>query len=387
MTKETLFPTYQRWDIHVASAEGSHITDEMGKSYLDFVSGIGVCNLGHRHPKVQQALEKQLQSFWHVSNLFHVDSQEEVSRLLVENSNGSAVFFCNSGAEANEAAIKLARKHTNRSRIITFKQSFHGRTFATMTATGQDKVHDGFGPLLEEFLYLPFNDIEAIEKVIDSHVAAVMLEIVQGEGGVVPAKRDFLQRVEELCNEYGALLIVDEVQTGVGRTASKFAYQKFDLSPDIITVAKGLGSGLPIGAMIGTENLINTFGPGSHGSTFGGNPIATAAAKATLEIIFDDVFLQEVEQKAAYLTNKLSDVCKHVNFIEEIRGEGLMIGIACNINVTDIISKVREEGLLVLPAGPHVIRLLPPLTVTYDELNYAINIISKVLSDKAVVAK
>jgi acetylornithine/N-succinyldiaminopimelate aminotransferase len=372
---DNLFPTYNRWNVTVASAEGTKIIDDQGKEYLDFVSGIAVNNLGNRHEKVQQAILEQLDQYWHVSNLFHQEPQQNVAKMLVDHCDGDAVFFCNSGAEANEAAIKLARKYTGKSKIITFKQSFHGRTFATMSATGQEKIHSGFGPLLQEFSYLKYNDSDGLANAMDDTVAAVLLEVIQGEGGVLPADAEFLKKVEELCKQYDALFIIDEVQTGIGRTGKPFAYQNFDISPDIITLAKGLGSGLPIGAMVGKTKLKDAFGPGTHGSTFGGNPISIAAAKATLEIIFKDEFLEEVTEKGEYLKSGLKDALSGIECVQEIRGSGLMIGIACNVDVSPIIGNLQEKGLLVLNAGPNVIRLLPPLTITKEEISQAIELI------------
>ncbi|MEW4285377.1 acetylornithine transaminase [Priestia koreensis] len=379
-----LFPTYQRFDIEIKEASGTVVTDSQGNTYLDFISGIAVCNLGHRHPAVQKSIEEQLQKVWHLSNLFPLSLQEEVASQLVKHSSGDAVFFCNSGAEANEAAIKMARKYTNKQKIITFKQSFHGRTFATMSATGQEKIQAGFGPLLPEFIYLPYNDMKALQEAMDDSVAAIMVEVIQGEGGVVPADAAFLQEIQNLCKQSDTLFIVDEVQTGIGRTGKAFAYQHHNLSPDIITAAKGLGSGLPVGAMIGKAKLIDTFGPGSHGTTFGGNPISLASAKATLAIIFDDVFLQDVEKKGSYFIHKLEKVVEGYAFVTAIRGNGLMIGMECGEQQALIIEKLREKGLLTLPAGPTVVRLLPPLTVTYEEIDDALSIMKEVLEEVAL---
>ncbi|MGK0699482.1 acetylornithine transaminase [Priestia flexa] len=377
----SLFPTYQRLDIHVKEANGTYLTDENNQTYLDFISGIAVCNVGHRHPEVQKAVEKQLNKVWHVSNLFHQSIQEEVANLLVANSSGDAVFFCNSGAEANEAAIKLARKHTKKHKIITFTKSFHGRTFATMTATGQAKIHEGFGPLVNEFVYLPYNDVESLEAEMDDTVAAIMTEVVQGEGGVVPGTESFLTTIQKLCQEYGALFIVDEVQTGIGRTGKPFAYQHFNLSPDIITAAKGLGSGMPIGAMIGKGLLKESFGPGTHGTTFGGNPIALASAKATLQIIFNQQFLEEVNAKSATFKKQLTVMLESYSIVKEVRAKGFMIGIECGKYQAQLITAMREKGLLVLGAGPHVIRLLPPLTVSSEELSEALTVIEQVFQE------
>lgn len=374
-----LFPTYSRWNVTVKEAKGSWITDENDIKYLDFVSGIAVCNLGHANEDVIQAVQDQLTKYWHVSNMFHQPIQEDVAKLLVDNSEGEAVFFCNSGAEANEAAIKLARKHTGKTKIVTFLQSFHGRTFATMSATGQEKIHQGYGPLLETFTYLPYNQTDALKELGDD-VAAIMLEVIQGEGGVVPAEQEFIDQVKETCTKIGALLIIDEVQTGIGRTGKPFAYQHYGLEPDIVTSAKGLGNGLPVGAMIGKTSLIETFHAGSHGSTFGGNPIAMAAAKATLTKIFNEEFLKEVTEKSNYLVKKLHSIVGNHPLVKDIRGTGLLIGIECKEQAGSIINELRERKLLVIAAGPNVIRLLPPLTVSYDEIDLAVETIGHTFS-------
>ncbi|WP_129727122.1 acetylornithine transaminase [Ectobacillus funiculus] len=380
-----LFPNYKRWELEIVEGKGTKVIDANGTEYLDFVSGIAVCNLGHCHPAVVEAVQAQLQKLWHVSNLFENSLQEEVASLLVANSDGQRVFFCNSGAEANEAAIKLARKHTGKSRILTFHQSFHGRTFATMTATGQEKIHSGFGPLLPTFSYLPFNDAAALEQAMDHEVAAVMVEAVQGEGGVTPAQTEFLQAAEKLCKKYGALLIIDEVQTGIGRTGKAFAYQHYGISPDIITVAKGLGNGIPVGALIGKEELADTFSAGTHGTTFGGNMIAMSAAKAVLENVMQPEFLESVTEKEAYFMELLQDVTS-LPVVKEVRGKGLMIGIECNTEAAPFVTELQKKGLLVLVAGPNVVRLLPPLTVTKEELETAASAIKEVLGKVSAVS-
>ena len=374
-----LFPNYARWDIEIVEGQGTKVIDKNGKEHLDFISGIAVCNLGHRPPKVQKAIEGQLNKVWHVSNLFQASHQEAVAELLTQNSCGDYVFFCNSGAEANEAAIKMARKHTKRHKIITFLQSFHGRTFATMAATGQEKIHKDFGPLLQEFVYVPYNDEKAVEAAMGDDVAAIMLEVIQGEGGVNPGDYSFLKKCQDLCKKFGALFIVDEVQTGIGRTGKPFAYQHANLSPDIISVAKGLGSGFPVGAMIGKAHLKDTFSAGTHGSTFGGTPLAMAAAKATLEEIFQPEFLEEVGKKSDYIMGQLTEQLADVPTVKGVKGKGLLIGIHCDEEVGAIISELHKQGLLVLVAGPKVIRLLPPLTVSYEEIDQAVSIISKTL--------
>ncbi|UOQ95315.1 acetylornithine transaminase [Halobacillus shinanisalinarum] len=375
----SLFPTYNRFPLTLVSGNGTTVVDDQGKEYLDFVSGIAVCNLGHRPPAVQQAMEEQLNKLWHVSNLYEIPIQQEAAELLTNVTNLDYVFFCNSGAEANEAAIKLARKHTGKEKIITFKQSFHGRTFATMSATGQDKVHEGFGTLLPTFEYLPFNDVEALQQLQNDDAAAIMVEVIQGEGGVVAGTPKFLEAVQQKCQEIGALLIIDEVQTGIGRTGAPFAYQHVELDPDIVTSAKGLGSGFPVGAMIGKEPLAASFNPGSHGSTFGGNPLGMTAVKATLGTVFNYHFLKEVEERGAFFQKELQARLLPLAPVHEIRGQGLMIGIEVNTPVPAIIEELREKGLLAVPAGAQVLRLLPPLNVSYEELQIAAQRIESVL--------
>jgi len=374
-----LFPTYSRWEIEPDWAEGTNLYGKDGKKYLDFTSGIGVCNLGHRPIVVEEAIQQQLKKFWHVSNLFPVESQEVAAGKLAKAAEMDLVFFANSGAEANEAAIKLARKATGRTKIITFYQSFHGRTFATMSATGQDKIKQGYGPMLETFIYVPFNDLEALKAEMSEGVAAVMLEVVQGEGGIHPGNDGFLKGVEAICKQFGSLFIVDEIQTGIGRTGKPFAFQHYGLQPDIVSVAKGLGNGLPIGAIIGKGKLKDFFGPGSHGTTFGGNPIAIAAAIATMDTIFDANFLTEVNEKVDFLRKGLEERLLELPIVKEIRGLGFMIGIEVNKPVSTILSTLRSKGLIVLSAGENVIRLLPPLTVSKIELKEAMDIITSVL--------
>ena len=361
---------------------GQQLLIKMVTQYLDFTSGIGVCNLGHCHPTVVKAVEKQLRNIWHISNLFTNSLQEEVASLLTEDTALDHVFFCNSGAEANEAALKLARKHTGKSLVVTCEQSFHGRTFGTMSATGQDKVKEGFGPLLPSFLHIPFNDIRALEEVMNEEVAAVMVEVIQGEGGVILADPSFLKEIEKLCNQYNALFIIDEVQTGIGRAGTLFAYEQMGIGPDIVTIAKALGNGIPVGAMIGRKELGSSFTAGSHGSTFGGNYIAMTAAKEVLQFIKEQSFFKEVQEKGEYVLKKLQEELRHVECVQNIRGKGLMIGIECKHEVANFIEQLEKAGLLVLQAGPNVIRLLPPLIVTNEELEQAIYMIKRVVCTK-----
>ncbi|MFE3974634.1 MULTISPECIES: acetylornithine transaminase [unclassified Peribacillus] len=381
----SLFPTYARWNIEPRKASGMKITSTTGKEYLDFTSGIGVLNLGHCHELVKMAVTKQLNKYWHVSNMFQSSIQERTAQMLADASGLSQVFFANSGAEANEAAIKLARKATGKSKIVTCLQSFHGRTFATMAATGQEKIKTGFGPMLASFEYVPFNDNDAMIAAIDENTAAVMIEIVQGEGGIHVVQQSYLDAIQTQCQEHGALLIIDEIQTGIGRTGKPFAFQHFNIQPDIITSAKGLGNGLPIGAMIGKERLSDFFNPGSHGSTFGGNPISVAAAESVLKEIFQSGFLKETVKKAEYLESELAKALKESEEVKEIRGLGLMVGIECKQDVQGFLMELQEEGLLVLSAGPKVLRLLPSLTVTESEIDMAISKIKKILAIKQTI--
>ncbi len=381
-----LFPTYQRWEIEPEKAGGTVIYGKDGREYLDFTTGIGVCNLGHRPAAVEQAVKKQLELFWHVSNLFPQSIQEEAAEKLAKASGLDCVFFANSGAEANEAAIKLARKATGKTKIITFLQSFHGRTFAGMAATGQEKIKQGFGSMLETFVHLPFNDLEALKNEIGSDTAAVMIEIIQGEGGIHVVTADFIEEAAKICTENGVLLIVDEIQTGIGRTGKPFAFQHFGIKPDIITVAKGLGNGLPIGAAVGKAELAEFFGPGSHGSTFGGNPISTAAASAVMDIIFNEEFLIEAATKGKLLFELLNKDLGSIAVVKDIRGLGLMAGIELTIAAQPVLAELRKNGLIALPAGEKVIRLLPPLNVSVEEIEKAVDIIKEMLSKLIVTA-
>ncbi|MGE6609420.1 acetylornithine transaminase [Peribacillus sp. NPDC076916] len=380
-----IFPTYARWNIEPTTASGLKITSTAGKEYLDFTSGIGVLNLGHCHELVKSAITEQLNKYWHVSNMFQSSLQERTAKMLADASGLSQVFFANSGAEANEAAIKLARKATGKSKIVTCQQSFHGRTFATMAATGQEKIKTGFGPMLASFDYVPFNDNDAMTAAIDENTAAVMIEIVQGEGGIHVVQQSYLDTIQKQCQKHGALLIIDEIQTGIGRTGKPFAFQHFNIQPDIITTAKGLGNGLPIGAMIGKEALSEYFNPGSHGSTFGGNPVSVSAAEAVLKEIFQSGFLKETVKKAEYLESELAKALEDMEEVKEIRGLGMMVGIECKQDVQVFLMELQEEGLLVLSAGPKVLRLLPSLTVTESEIDMAINKIKKVLAIKQTI--
>ena len=342
-----VFPTYARWNITPDKGEGSWLTATDGKTYLDLTSGIGVTGLGHRHPKVEKAIIEQLQKYYHTSNLFQQPNQEALAKKLIKVTELGAVFFANSGAEANEAAIKIAKKATGKSKIITCNGSFHGRTYATMGATGQEKVRMGYGPMLSTFEYVDFNDSEQLQSVCDEQTAAIMIEMIQGEGGINPITESFVETIKKVSEKTGALIIVDEIQTGIGRTGKAFAYQYFGIHPDIVTAAKGLGNGLPIGAMIGKKELIEHFGPGSHGSTFGGNPVSTAAALAVTEEVFQEAFLQNVTAKGQILKEMLIEKLEEQSIVKDVRAVGLMIGIDLvdEVKVGTIIAELQKEGV------------------------------------------
>ncbi|EAD7990123.1 acetylornithine transaminase [Listeria monocytogenes] len=378
-----VFPTYKRFPIDLVNGTGTVVTDKNGKTYLDFTGGIAVCNLGHCPTNVAEAVQQQLGNIWHTSNLYECALQDSVAELIADGKE-RLVFFCNSGTESNEAALKLARKYTGKEKIITFEKSFHGRTFGSMSATGQAKIHQGFGELVPGFTYVPYNDIEAFRAEIDENTAAVMLEVIQAEGGVIPANAAFLLEVQLLCKKMGALLIIDEVQTGLGRTGMLYGFEQIGLDPDIFTLAKGLGNGLPIGAMVGKSDLISAFGPGSHGSTFGGNKLALAAAKEILLTMKQTGFLEEVNAKADYFRNLLEANLEVLDNVSDIRGGGFLIGIELENAAEPVITELRDKGLLILTAGTNVLRILPPLTVSYAEIDQAIYLLKSVLENQLI---
>jgi acetylornithine/N-succinyldiaminopimelate aminotransferase len=375
--------TYSRFPVTLVKGKGSYVWDDQGKKFLDFTSGIATCNLGHVPEPVKEKLEEQLQNLWHCSNLYNIPNQQQLAALLTANSCGDQVFFCNSGAEANEAAIKLARRYANKvkgsssSEVVTFQQSFHGRTLATLTATGQEKIQNGFAPLLPGFSYLPYNNVEALDQLITLKPAAVLLELVQGEGGVIPANQEWVTKLAQICKDNDILLMVDEIQTGIGRTGTLFAYEQYSIEPDVISIAKGLGSGFPIGAIIAKEEAAKGFEPGSHGSTFGGNPLATAAGLATVTHIIESNLLEYVKEMVEYLDEQLQILNKKYSFINEIRGKGLLKGLVVETNALDIVQKAISNQLLILTAGPNVVRILPPLNVTKEEINEFIESLEK----------
>ena len=374
MTK--LFSNYKRAAVDFASAQGNYLTDTTGKTYLDFSSGIGVTNLGY-HPHVNQALTEQVGKILHQPNLYHNQLQEDVAGLLIGNKDYLA-FFCNSGAEANEAAIKIARKASGKQEIITFQNSFHGRTFGSMSATGQDKIKQGFGEGVPHFNYAIFNDIDSVKALANKETAAIMLELVQGESGVQPADKDFVKALSEYCQETGIYLIVDEVQTGIGRTGKLYAYEHYGIEPDIFTLAKGLANGVPVGAMLAKSSLGEAFSYGSHGSTFGGNKLAMAAAKATLEVMLAPGFLDTALENGNKLQAKLQAALSDKETVTTVRGLGYMIGIETTGNLGELVQAARDKGLIVLTAGTNVIRLLPPITLSDAEIEKGVTILSEI---------
>ncbi len=374
-----LFENYKRAPIEFVKAEGSYLIDSEGKAYLDFSSGIGVTNLGF-HPQVQRALIQQAGRIWHCPNLYLSSLQEQVSQELA-GSYDYLAFFCNSGAEANEAAIKLARKATGKQGIITFQQSFHGRTFGAMAATGQDKIKKGFGDGVPHFSYAVYNDLASVEKLVNQDTAAIMLELVQGESGVRPAEASFVKVLADFCQREGILLIVDEVQTGMGRTGQLYSFEHYGIIPDIVTLAKGLANGLPAGALLGKSSLASALAPGSHGSTFGGNKLAMAAALETLHIMKEMGFLEEVRSKSAILLEQLQLAFQDHPKISAVRGLGMMIGIETSASLSKIVEAARQKGLIILTAGENVIRLLPPLTISREEIQQGITVLKEVFSE------
>ncbi len=377
--------TYGRYPLSLVRGQGSYLWDADGNTYLDFVGGIAVCVLGHCHPELLATLKRQAETLWHISNLYWIKPQVQAAARLVAASGMDKVFFCNSGAEANEAALKLGRKYfyrrgeTERNHFITFKQSFHGRTLATITATGQPKYQEGFDPLPAGFHYAEFNRLDSVADLINDKTAGILVEPVQGEGGIRPARVGFLSGLRQLCDEAGILLLFDEVQCGMGRTGKLFAFQGYGVKPDIVTIAKGLGGGFPIGAMLASQEVAEGFAPGDHASTFGGNPLATAVANKAIEIIAEESFLKRVEQAGQHLISSLKRL-KDPRIVD-IRGLGLMAGMEMNVEVAQIVKGCMAKGLLLVGAGPKVIRFVPPLTVSDEEIEQAVGIIDRVLRE------
>ncbi len=383
-SEKNIIGTYRRQPVVFVRGEGAHLWDTEGKEYVDFVAGIAVCSLGHSHPKVTEAICGQAGTLMHVSNLYYTEPQIRFAGMLVENSFADRVFFCNSGAEANEAAIKLARKygHDNlggKYEILTMKGSFHGRTLAAITATGQEKFHVGFSPLPEGFRYVPFNDAQALEKAVSKKTCAVLLEPIQGEGGVRIPDASYLKAVREICDRKGILLILDEVQTGMGRTGRLFGYEHDGIVPDIMTLAKALGNGFPVGALATTEKVATSFGPGTHASTFGGNPLAMAAAIATLETILADGFLENCRKTGEYLQERLWSLRKDHPVVQDVRGRGLLVGLDLTVEGNSIVKACLERGVLINCTFDHILRMVPPLVITKQDVDRLVNVLDEVI--------
>ncbi|OGP56795.1 MAG: acetylornithine aminotransferase [Deltaproteobacteria bacterium RBG_13_49_15] len=381
-----IFATYQRQPVLIQKGEGCRVWDSEGRTYTDFVAGIAVCNLGHAHPRIAKVLSEQARTLWHVSNLYYTQPQVELASYLVKKCFADRVFFCNSGAEANEAAIKLARRYfkekgeKDRYRIVAMEQSFHGRTMATLSATGQEKVKSGFAPLLDGFDFVPFNDIEALRRKISGSTCAVLMEPIQGEGGIRCPEAGFLESVRRLCDETRSLLIFDEIQTGMGRTGRLFAHQHFNVEPDIMTLAKALGNGLPIGAMLARETVAGGFGPGSHASTFGGTPIVCAASLEVLKIMDEEKVPEHCAEIGAYFKKQLEELKDKYEFIEDVRGMGLLLGMKVKEEGDAIVGACRDRGFLINCIQGNVLRFVPPLIIEKEEIDSLISCLDDVLN-------
>ena len=383
-----VMPTYGRWDVAVERGEGVYLYATDGRKFLDLTSGIAVTSLGHCHPHVIEAVTKQAGQLWHSSNLFRIPGQEKLAERLVANSFADTVFFNNSGAEACEMSLKVARKyqsetgHPEKYRIIGCNGSFHGRSFATLAAAGAEAYLKGFGPAMDGFDHVAWDNLNEMRAAITPETAGIIVEPVQGEGGVRAPSPDYLKGLRAVCDEYGLMLIFDEVQCGLGRTGKLFAHQWSGVTPDVMAVAKALGNGFPIGACLASEKAAVGMVPGSHGSTFGGNPMAVAAANAVLDVMLAPGFFDTVNANAKYLWGKLETlVAKYPKLFERVRGSGMLVGIRCVVTAGDIVAKAREQGLLVLTAGDNVLRILPPLTITPKEIDEAVAILDKVASE------
>ena len=379
-----LMNTYDRLPLSIVRGQGCHVYDAEGQSYLDCVGGIAVNALGYGHPDLIASIEQQARQLIHTSNLFYTEPQAELARYLVEQSFADKVFFGNSGAEANEAAIKLARKYSHdqfgpgRSEILTMINSFHGRTMATLSATGQTKVQHGFEPLVPGFTYVPFNDIDALRANISEQTAAILIEPILGEGGVVVADIAYLKALRELCTQQNILLIFDEVQTGIGRTGTLFAYEQCGIHPDIMTLAKGLGGGIPIGACLATEKVAQAFSYGTHASTFGGNPLACSVALQVLKVLLENGELQRCQERGAYLRKGLLALQKQYPFIKDVRGQGLLQGMELSIDGKPIVMACLAEGVIINCTMGRVLRFIPPLIISHAEIDELLTTLARV---------
>jgi acetylornithine/N-succinyldiaminopimelate aminotransferase len=388
-----LMETYSRQPVSIVRGRGAKVYDLEGREYLDFVGGIAVNVLGHGHPDLVQAIQRQAAQLIHTSNLYYTEPQVKLARLLVDHSFADRVFFCNSGAEANEAAIKLARRYghkrhgANRFEVITMKNSFHGRTLGMITATGQEKVQKGFEPLMPGFAYAPFNDFGAIESMVNEKTAAIMLEPIQAEGGVYVATREYLKNLRALCTQHDILLIFDEIQTGMGRTGTFFAYEQLGVHPDILTLAKGLAGGVPIGACLAKESVAAVFTPGSHASTFGGNPLACAAALTVCRVLLEGKVLDHARRMGEYLVKGLTDCKERYRIVQDIRGLGLLQGMELTIDARTVVADALARGVLINAANERVLRFVPPLIISQPEVDKLLDLLDSLFKQRVTAEK
>jgi acetylornithine/N-succinyldiaminopimelate aminotransferase len=388
-SQKYIMNTYGRQPLVLIKGRGTRVFDSDGKEYIDFVSGVAVNNLGHCHPRVVVALQKQAQRLIHVSNHYHNEPQVNLAKALVTHSFGDKAFFCNSGTEAIEAAIKLARRYgrevlkEDRYEIITMRGSFHGRTLGALTATAQERLHKGFEPVLPGFRYVPYNDIAAVEAAVNEHTCAMLVEPIQGEGGVNIPDAGYLKSLREICDRDKLLLVLDEIQTGMGRTGKLYAYEHEGIAPDVVALAKGLGAGMPIGAIIATDNAAQAFTPGTHGSTFGGNPLACAAALASFEtLIEDDIIIPAVAHLGRHFLQGLKNLGKKYPFIKDVRGKGLLIGMELDFPGRDIVSTCIKEGLLINCTMDTVLRFMPPLIISEPEIDRLLETLDSIFAKR-----
>jgi len=381
--------TYGRQPLVLVKGRGTKVYDSDGREYLDFVSGVAVNNLGHCHPRVVVALQKQAQRLIHVSNHFHNEPQINLAKALVTHSFADKAFFCNSGTEAIEAAIKLSRRYSreilkqDRFEIITMRGSFHGRTYGSVSATAQEKFHKGFEPMVPGFRFVPFNDIKAVEQAVNDRTCAVLVEPIQGEGGVNVPADNYLTELRALCDKHNILLMLDEIQTGMGRTGKLFAYEHEGITPDVAAIAKGLGAGMPIGALLATDKAAQALTPGSHGSTFGGNPLACAAALAALETLLEDnIIIQSVEQLSRHFITSLEGLQKKYGFVRNVRGKGLLIGMELDVEGKEIVASCLKEGFLINCTMDTVLRFMPPLIITEEEIDLLISALDRIFAKR-----
>ncbi len=388
-SQKYIMNTYTRQPLVLVKGRGTRVFDSDGREYIDFVSGVAVCNLGHCHPRVVVALQKQAQRLMHVSNHFHNEPQINLAKALVRHSFAEKAFFCNSGTEAIEAAIKLARRYSrevlkqDRYEIITMRGSFHGRTMGAMSATAQEKFQKGFEPVVPGFRYVPYNDVEAVASAVNEHTCAVLVEPIQGEGGVNIPSDGYLKSLREICDRHQILLMIDEIQTGMGRTGKLFAYEHEQISPDVVAIAKGLGGGMPIGALLATDKAAQGLTPGTHGSTFGGNPLACAASLASLEALLEDnIIIPAVERLGAHFLHGLEELKTKYAFVRDVRGKGLLLGIELNYSCKDIVAACLKEGLLINCTMDTVLRFMPPLIITEEEIDRLLDVLDGLLAKR-----